>query len=115
MFDRSADIDEIFSALQHLKHKKHEILIFHVLDKKTEIDFEFENRPYVFIDKESGEQLKINPSEIKSSYRKNINSLIKKVELKCHQFKIDYIPVDINTDFDKIMTSYFAKRKRMGK
>lgn len=115
MFDRNSNIEEIFTAIQHLKHKKHEILIFHVLDKPTEIDFEFENRPYLFIDKETGEQLKINPSEVKNSYQKNIQSLIKQVELKCHQLKIDYIPVDINTDFDKVLSSYFVKRKRMQK
>ncbi len=113
MFDRNSNIDEIFSALQHLKHHKHEILIFHVLDHKTEVDFEFENRPYLFIDKETGEQLKINPSELKESYTANVSKLIKEVELKCHQFKIDYVPVDINTDFEKVLMSYFVKRKRM--
>ncbi len=113
MFDRSSNLEEIFSALQHLKHKKHEILVFHVLDSKTEIDFEFENRPYVFIDKESGQELKINPQDVKDSYQKNIKSLIKQVELKCHQLKIDYVPVDINTEFEKVLMSYFVKRKRM--
>jgi len=68
MFDTNADQETLFSALQHLKHKKHEVILFHVTDKMKELDFNFENRPYRFIDMESGEELKINPTDIREKY-----------------------------------------------
>ncbi|MDH5598641.1 MAG: DUF58 domain-containing protein, partial [Cyclobacteriaceae bacterium] len=46
MFDSDTDIDDLFSALQHLKHKEHEVLLFHVTDYATEHDLNFEERPY---------------------------------------------------------------------
>ena len=64
--------DDLFSALQHLKFRKHEVILFHVTDKKLELDFEFENRPYHFIDMESGEELKLNPNQVKEQYLQSI-------------------------------------------
>ncbi len=51
MFENVAgNMEELFGALQHLKHNKHEVILFHVVDKNREINFEFENRPYLFVD-----------------------------------------------------------------
>ena len=68
MLDKVSETDEIFDALQHLKYNKHEVILFHVQDKKYEVDFEFENRPYEFIDLESGETLKMNSTQLKDAY-----------------------------------------------
>ena len=62
------------AALQHLKHKKHEVLLFHVTDHKTEFNFEFEDRPYEFIDAESKERIKLNPSGIKEEFKKQMEA-----------------------------------------
>ena len=60
MLDNSERSDELFSALQHLKHNKHEVILFHTVDKSKEIDFDFANRPYTFVDMESGDEVKVN-------------------------------------------------------
>lgn len=113
MFENAEEMEKTFLALQHLKHQKHEVMVFHVLDKQTEVDFEFSNKPHIFIDSETGEKLKLRPSEIKDVYKSQMATFLKDVEIKCHQLKIDYIPVDINEDFEKVMLSFFIKRKRM--
>jgi len=59
MFEHSDNQDMLFASLQHLKHNKHEVILFHVTDKRFEIDFEFEDRPYLFIDLETGDELKL--------------------------------------------------------
>jgi hypothetical protein len=69
MFDGGND-EEIFKALQHLKHNKHEVILFHVTDHTTELSFQFDERPYEFVDLESGEKLLLNPQEIKDRFRK---------------------------------------------
>jgi uncharacterized protein (DUF58 family) len=95
MFDTDAIHSEkqekLFEALQHLKFNKHEILFFHVVDQKQEIEFQFENRPYLFIDMESGNELKFNASQVKAHYLEKINQFNKALKLRCQQYQIDYI------------------------
>ncbi len=113
MFDRVEDPDHLFAALQHLKHNKHEILLFHVVDKSKEIDFEFENRPYMFVDVESGERVKVQPNSVKDLYVKKMKEFEQKLRLKCLQYKIDFVTADISEGFKPILQSYLIKRSRM--
>ena len=103
----------MFSALQHLKHNLHEVLIFHVTDKKTESDFEFEDRPYEFIDLETNERIKLNPSQVKVDYRKTLQQFYQELKLRCGQYKIDFIEADIAEGFEPIMSAYLVKRGKM--
>ncbi len=114
MMDNSNDPEELFSALQHLKHNKHEVVLFHVTDKKTEEDFKFENRPYLFIDVESGEEVKVHSNEIRDTYISSMKNFKHELKLKCAQFKIDFIEADINEGYKNILLPYLLKRERMG-
>ena len=113
MFQNHLDQAEIFSALQHLKHNKHEVLLFHVTDQRTELDFEFEDRPYEFVDIESGEKLRLKPSQIRETYRRQMKKYYLDLKLKCNQFKIDFIEADIKDPYDKVLTAYLIKRAKM--
>jgi len=115
MFDNKNNHDGLFSALQHLKFRKHEVVLFHVTDKKKELDFEFENRPYHFIDMESGEELKLNPNQVKENYLTSIRKYKEELELKCGQYQIDFVEADITEGFDKILYAYIVKRNLMSK
>ena len=66
LLDDPNKTDALFESLQHLKHNKHEVILFHVTDKKNEIDFNLENRPYTFVDMETGEKMRLQPAELKS-------------------------------------------------
>jgi uncharacterized protein (DUF58 family) len=113
MFDRVQNPDHLFSALQHLKHSKHEVLLFHVVDKAKEIDFKFENRPYMFIDVESGERVKVQPNEVKDYYINKLKTFKENLKLKCLQYKIDFVEADINEGFKHVLEGYLLKRSRM--
>lgn len=113
MFDTREDNEKLFSALQHLRHHKHEVILFHTVDVRTEFDFEFENRPYKFIDMETGNELKLNPKEIKDDYLKRIENFRKELKLRCGQYKIEYVEVDVQKGLEQILLPYFLKRKRM--
>ncbi|QNK62096.1 DUF58 domain-containing protein [Pedobacter sp. PAMC26386] len=105
--------DELFSALQHLKFNKHEVIIFNVTDKSKEVDFSFENRPYQFVDLETGELLKANTATVKESYLKAYGDYRKMLTLKCAQYKIDLIDADIAAGFSGVLSSYLVKRQKM--
>jgi uncharacterized protein (DUF58 family) len=113
MFEPSQREDELFSALQHLKHAKHEVILFHTVDQQREIDFEFENRPYEFIDLESGQRVKVQAQQVKEAYVSQMADYQERLRLKCLQYKIDYVAADIHAGFRPILQQYLVKRKRM--
>ncbi|MBE9460772.1 DUF58 domain-containing protein [Dyadobacter subterraneus] len=113
MFENIEEADLIFSALQHLRHNLHEVLLFHVTDKKTEETFSFENRPYEFIDLESGEKIKVQPDQVRESYQKFVGEFYQKLKLKCGQYKIDFIEADIAQGFDPVLMAYLVKHSKM--
>jgi len=109
----SEEPEKLFSALQHLKHNKHEVILFHVTDKAHELDFQYNNRPYKFIDMETGESIKLNPNEIRNSYVFSSKEYVDKLKLKCGQYKIDFIEADVNSDFKEILIPYLIKRSKL--
>ncbi len=113
MLDNTTDSEHVFQALQHLKHNKHEVVLFHVTDKKHEVDFDFPNRPYRFVDKESGEELKLFPAEVRKAYVEKMASYRKELQERCAQYKIDLIEADINQGFHPVLMSFLVKRGRL--
>ncbi len=113
MVETQGSGEELFSALQHLRHNKHEVILFHVSDKSKELDFEFESRPYRFIDVETGQELKIHPNEVKERYVNAIGTYMNELRLKCGQYHIDFVEADINAGFRQILLPYLLKRERL--
>jgi len=113
MFEQSDDSEALFSALQHLKHAKHEVVLFHVVDKSKEINFEFENRPYIFEDLETGETVRLQSNQVKEYYKEQILKFNETLKVKCLQYKIDFVEADINEGFKPILQSYLVKRGKM--
>lgn len=113
MFDESGNDEALFSALQHLKHNKHEVVLFHVTDKALEQDFEFKNRPYLFIDMETGEKVKLQANQVKVNYVEQMKAFKDALRLKCLQYKIDFVEADINEGFRPILQAYLVKRSKM--
>lgn len=111
--DSSDRLDKLFSALQHLKFNKHEVVIFNVTDKAKEQEFSFENRPYEFVDMETGTVLKAHASKVKDAYLSEMTAYRKNLALKCAQYKIDMVDADINAGFNHILEAYLIKRQKM--
>ncbi len=113
MFETGTRPEALFSALQHLRHNKHEVILFHVVDQQKEIDFEFENRPFKFIDMESGLELKIHPNEVKERYIKQVTEFKKELKLRCGKYMIDFVEADINKGFRQVLLPYLLKREKL--
>lgn len=113
MFEQSEDTERLFSAIQHLKHNKHEVVLFHVVDKSKEIDFEFENRPYIFIDMETGEKVRLQSNQVKDYYTEQMLKFREQLEMKCLQYRVDFVEADINEGFKQILMPYLVKRSKM--
>lgn len=104
---------DLMSALQHLRHNKHEVVVFNVLDHKHEVGFDFDNRPYRFVDLESGDSIRLNPSQMRDQYKQSIQSFRKELEMKCAQYRIDLIDADIKAGYFPVLEAYLIKRAKM--
>lgn len=113
LLDDPNTTDDFFQALQHLKHNKHEVIVFHTVDKQVEVDFELENRPYNFIDMESGESIKLQPSQLKTAYKDAIGNYFKEISMRCSNYAIDFMPADINAGYDAVLLAYLLKRQKL--
>ena len=112
MFQPNKDNAVLFEALKHLKYKKHEVVLFHTYDGKTEFNFNFDNSPKKFIDVETGEEVNINAENVQEKYTQLVGNYFKELKNKCLQYKIDYLPIDINSGYNTVLTSYLRSRKK---
>ncbi|RXP55464.1 DUF58 domain-containing protein [Lutibacter sp. HS1-25] len=112
MFQSDKNEMALFEALRHLKYNKHEVVLFHTYDGKLELDFDFENSPKKFVDVETGEEINLYASEVQEKYKIEVEKYFNELKLKCMQYKIDYVPVDIHKGFDQVLISYLVSRKK---
>ena len=112
MFESQAKTEELMLALQHLRHNKHDVLLFHTYDKKFEFDFAFDNRLYRFIDMETGGEVKLHSNHIREYYQAAVGEYFQELHLKCGQYQIDLIPVDIHRGLEQVLIPYLLKRKQ---
>lgn len=113
MLDGADREDEVFEALQHLRFNKHDIIIFHVVDRKHELDLDLADRPYTFVDVETGEQVKAHPAEVREAYKAAMADRWHRLKLKCGQYRIDLVEADINAGFEPILLEFLTKRARL--
>ncbi len=112
MFQSDLEEEKLFEALQHLKYNKHEVILFHTYDNEKEIEFDFSNRPKRFVDVETGEHVNLYADNIKVNYEAAVKDYFTELKIRCGQYRIKYVPVDINKDFSTILTTYLVERQK---
>jgi uncharacterized protein (DUF58 family) len=96
MLDNSPRQDDLFDALQHLRYNKHDVILFHVTDRKHELELGVEDRPWTFVDMETGEEVKAHAAEVRGAYRQAMADRWHELKLKCGQYRIELVEADIN-------------------
>ncbi|QXP60304.1 DUF58 domain-containing protein [Olleya sp. HaHaR_3_96] len=112
MFQTTTDEVKLFEALRHLKHNKHEVVLFHVYDKSKEMNFNFNNKPKRFIDIETGDFVNLYADQVKENYEKAVFGYFEELKMKCLQYKIKYVEADVNQSFDTVLTGYMVAREK---
>ena len=112
MFQTSIEDDKLFDALRHLKYNKHEVVLFHLLDMEKELHFNFENTPKRFLDVETGEYVDLFSNTVKEAYEDAIMRYFDELKLKCAQYKIKYVDVDVKSDFSKVLNTFMVERQK---
>ena len=105
------DPDSIMNGLKHFRHKKQEVIVFHIFDRK-ELDFDF-NKRTKFVDMESSEEIVTEPWHIQSDYTKLITNLQNRYKTNCRKQLIDYVPIFTDQSLDISISEYLNKRKKL--
>lgn len=104
--------DDLFDALQHLRHNRHEVIIFHTFDRARELNLDYGSRPLRFVDLESGRTLRLQPSEVAQQYSDLMLRQQADLQQRAMQYRIDYIPVDVAQGFHQIILPFLLKRSK---
>ena len=104
------DPKNVMKGLNHFRHNKQEVIVFHLLDKQ-EFNFTFNERTK-FSDMETGETITTDPWHIQSSYQDKIKLFINKFKRECGNQKIDYVPIFTDQNFDLALSEYIRKRHK---
>ncbi len=113
LLDDPERLDDFFQAIQHLRHNKHEVIIFHVHDRKSEIEFQLDNRPYQLIDMETGESMRLQPSEVKEKYVEGAKNYFNEIKMRSINNNVDFMEADIAQGYNQILLSYLLKRQKL--
>lgn len=105
------DPDRIINGLKHFRHRKHEVIVFHILDPK-ERDLSFPQEA-IFKDLETGEEIQASPWHVRKDYVGKLDGLVKRYTLECRERMIDYVLLDTSVPFDFALFSYLSKRRRL--
>lgn len=111
MFQSDVHENELFEALRHLKYNKHDVVLFHTYDSVTEVDFDFANKPSRYTDVETGEHIDLYADNVKEVYKEAVGAYFEKLRVRCGQNRIKYMPVDIQRNFDVVLTTFLLERQ----
>jgi uncharacterized protein (DUF58 family) len=112
MFQTEVEENKLFDALRHLKHNKHEVVLFHLLDAEHELSFNFDNTPKRFLDIETGNHIDLYAENIKQAYEEKVLDYLKTLKLKCSQYKIKYVEVDVRSNFSNVFNTFMTERQK---
>ncbi len=115
MFDGEYEPESLFGALQHLKYRNNEVILFHVTEHGKEAGFVFPGKHYCLVDLEDGKEIKLSPAEYREAYVARYNSYLDMLKERCNQYRIDFVEADIREGFVPVLQAYLAKRARVFK
>ena len=106
--DMIDDPKKLMKGLQHFRHQKHEVILFHIQDlQEKEFNFKKETQ---FIDAETNEKITVNPWQIKKDYQKAFSNFSENLKKSCHESSIEYNPITTETPFEENLLQYLIKR-----
>jgi hypothetical protein len=110
--DLLADPEPVLKALHRLRHRGHDVILFHILDE-AEVKFPFDG-VVEFEEPETSDKLTVDTAGFRRSYLDEVAAFRDLYKRDCFQTGIDYVPIDTSMQFDKALTEYLANRSKRG-
>ena len=113
LFENVTTHEALFRALKHLRHRGHEVILFHILEHATERSFSFDNVPMVFRDMETGEELTLHPGQLREQYQEAMQAFTEHFRRRCREQAVDFVTLDTEKPYDHALLAYLNKRQRL--
>ena len=113
LFENIGEHEALLKALRHLRYRGHEVLVFHVLESGTERNFRFPDVPMRFVDMETGEQMSIQPAQLRENYAEAVKSFSARFRERCRERNIDFVDLDTAENYSTALLAYLNKRQRL--
>ena len=113
LFENIGAHEDLLKSLRHLRHRGHEVIVFHVLEGQTERRFSFPDRPMLFRDVETGEEVTVQPSQLREHYEEAVGNFTEHFRRSCLEHDIDFAELDTNAPYDEALMAYLNKRGRL--
>ena len=114
LFENVDEQEALISSLKHLRHRKHEVLLFNVLENRSERLLDFANDRVIFEDMETGQELEVMTSQVRDDYQAKVEQYTHDFQMACSEFEIDFEQIDTEGQFDQALLAYLNKRRRLG-
>jgi uncharacterized protein (DUF58 family) len=108
--DLLTDPEPVLQSLHHLRHRGHEIILFHILDE-AEVHFPFEGL-VEFSDVETPDKMTLDAKGMRADYVQAVADFRDTYRRECARVNIDYVPMDTSVGFDKALLEYLVQRQR---
>jgi uncharacterized protein (DUF58 family) len=105
------DEDEVVRALQHFRHRRHGVIVLHVLDP-AELEFPFRKLTQ-FVDLETDDRYQVDPKAVREHYLADLRAFIDRYKKACSDSDSEYVLADTSVPYDFLLRSYLARRQRM--
>jgi len=113
LFENIGAHDDLLKSLRHLRHRGHEVIVFHVLEGQTERRFNFPDRPMLFRDVETGDEVTLQPAQLRDHYEEAVEHFTETFRRNCLEHDIDFAELDTNEPYDTALMAYLNKRSRL--
>lgn len=114
LFENIAAHDDLLKSLRHLRYRGHEVLVFHVLESETERQFRFPDVPMRFRDMETGEEMTLQPAQLRANYQEAVQAFSDRFRRRCREYNIDFVELDTAEPYDTALLAYLNKRRQFG-
>ena len=114
MWQTGEDDEKLFEALRHLKYNRHEVVVFHLLDRDTEVAFNFGSGPKRFLDVETEDYIDLYSENVKEAYERKVNAFFQHIKLQCARYRIKYVEIDVGESFAKVLNTFMIERQQFG-
>src|SRR5438067_3444416 len=102
--------EQALLGLRHFRHRKHEVIVFHVLDRH-EIEFPFDDLTR-FDGLEGEPELLVDPHSVRADYLREFGGFVENLERGCREIDVDLVRMPTDEPIERLLSSYLAKRMR---
>ena len=102
------DVDSMMAGLKHFRHRRHDVILFHILDP-AEVEFPF-RQTTLFHGLEELPDVLVEPRGLRKAYLKEFNRYVGRLKRGCREHHVDYVQMRSDQSFEVALSSYLASR-----